>query len=826
MMRGQHRFPLRARVDALARDRAALLQTGPRTDRRRLIHTHARLARRAAVTCLLAMGTLLATASLAHAQVSAESELTFPPAVTVGNLGYSASLTLINANTGDDGPETNTVCNEGDPAPCDGGIEVVPSCGQQFVGVCTPTGSDPGVFDLGATGTGRAGTECAAMIFDVLEIGDAAGTLRIVPQGGGHVQLPGSRAQCTIDLGFNVLRLPAADADPVMDGVQTIQTSRHSVRSTFGSAFATASSRTTVLPGAPVDPPPPGTGNLVGSVTDLPGAPQPGAPVQACPVPLAAQPCLVTQSDADGRFGLLAIPPGSYELIANPAAGDAAHAPATAVRAEVVDGQTTFRAVVLRDAGAVPAGSSVDSAFAISPGGIPAVRWTDPIALRTTACAGGSVQYAVAVRDVVLSSGPMARGAITGTPPNAVASYTATAPPTNPVFGIATITFTVAGCADNTPIVFNIYIDPSGTVITARDRLPIAGATVRLLRSDAAAGPFSYVPDGSAIMSPSNRRTPDITNADGVFGWDVLAGFYVVHASKAGCGPTTGNYPRAFPGTSAGSLPGSYPGESPATTPVLQIPPPALNLEIRLDCGGPKAEPSTTVLTFPATTVGATSSPQTFTIANAGAERLHLELPLVPTTGRAVDFNVASDCPAAMDPGATCTATVRFEPKAPTGETRSSKLVLAGDSDGPTSSVTLTTTPPPVAPPPGPPPPSPSPAPAKFAAGCVQTITRVSRTRYIAFACRLSVVGSARLLRISRCRLGRTRLSPFAGVQSRTVRLVRGRATVRLRLSRSDARRVRRSGRRGVRVAVRAQALGSTRQVLVSQTKWTRLRRA
>ena len=39
----------------------------------------------------------------------------------------------------------------------------------------------------------------------------------------------------------------------------------------------------------------------------------------------------------------------------------------------------------------------------------------------------------------------------------------------------ATITFTISGCPDNTPIEFNIYIDPSGTVVTERDGLPIEG---------------------------------------------------------------------------------------------------------------------------------------------------------------------------------------------------------------------------------------------------------------------------------------------------------------------------------------------------------------
>ena len=82
---------------------------------------------------------------------------------------------------------------------------------------------------------------------------------------------------------------------------------------------------------------------------------------------------------------------------------------------------------------------------------------------------------------------------------------------------------------------FGIYIDPSGVV---RD---MAGTrsrarTVTLFRSASAAGPFFPVPDGSAVMSPANRSNPDTsTGSDGRFGWDVVAGFYVVTASRDGC---------------------------------------------------------------------------------------------------------------------------------------------------------------------------------------------------------------------------------------------------------------------------------------------------
>lgn len=56
-----------------------------------------------------------------------------------------------------------------------------------------------------------------------------------------------------------------------------------------------------------------------------------------------------------------------------------------------------------------------------------------------------------------------------------------------------------------------------------------------LLQSDSATGPFAVVPDGSAAMSPMNRKNPDVTDSGGRFGWDVIAGYYKVRAEKSGC---------------------------------------------------------------------------------------------------------------------------------------------------------------------------------------------------------------------------------------------------------------------------------------------------
>lgn len=70
-------------------------------------------------------------------------------------------------------------------------------------------------------------------------------------------------------------------------------------------------------------------------------------------------------------------------------------------------------------------------------------------------------------------------------------------------------------------------------------------------------------------MAPANRTNPDLTDVNGHFGWDVIAGFYKVRAEKAGC---------------------TDPNNSQVTfveTQVYEIPPPVTDIDLRLDCGEP-----------------------------------------------------------------------------------------------------------------------------------------------------------------------------------------------------------------------------------------------
>lgn len=111
----------------------------------------------------------------------------------------------------------------------------------------------------------------------------------------------------------------------------------------------------------------------------------------------------------------------------------------------------------------------------------------------------------------------------------------------------------------------NLYIDPSGNVYNANGNR-ILGSLVTLYRSDSPLGPFEVVPNGSAIMSPTNRLNPMYSDETGHFGWDTVPGFYIVRAAKPGCTDTVHT-------------------DRPYTqTRVLPVPPPVMDLDLRLDC--------------------------------------------------------------------------------------------------------------------------------------------------------------------------------------------------------------------------------------------------
>lgn len=280
-----------------------------------------------------------------------------------------------------------------------------------------------------------------------------------------------------------------------------------------------------------------------------PGTPAGGAFLQACPTPLDT-PCRNASANAAGFYSFNNLPDSTsgggavdhdWNIVVYPPSGSGlgvgSAGPIPVAGSDVFD-----QDIVLHGPIAPPAGTSVNNA---PPGMIPVVVVGQPVHLVTTGCDGGNATYTVTGTYGGSTSGSMVEGPAGTYTADFVLTFT----------GPAHVTIVIDGCPT---IEFDIYIDPSGFVRNPAGQ-PVEGATVTLLRADDPAGPFVVVPDGSAIMSPANRTNPDLTDATGHFGWDVLAGYYLVRAEKADCGPAV-------------------------ESAVLTIPPPVTDLLLVLDC--------------------------------------------------------------------------------------------------------------------------------------------------------------------------------------------------------------------------------------------------
>jgi len=288
-----------------------------------------------------------------------------------------------------------------------------------------------------------------------------------------------------------------------------------------------------------------------------------GALVQACFAVVPAPPCQVTTTNSFGDYLFAGLPGGgNYFVTAFPPAGVTKVGPRTIGALFMPGGGSDLvdQDIKLIPSRPVPPDVTIETPFQAGDG-TPAIASTTGATFRQVgACAGGSGTWTIDQ-----NGAPVAQGFMTETAPG---KYKGTIPPLPGRNGRATMNITIdcPGVGDKDDD-FDIYIDPSGIVLDQNDD-PIEGATVTLYRSDSSAGPFEQVPDGSAVMSPSNRTNPDTTGPEGVFHWDVIAGYYKVRAEKAGC-HNPANAAQAF-----------------VETAVLTIPPPALGLELTLECGG------------------------------------------------------------------------------------------------------------------------------------------------------------------------------------------------------------------------------------------------
>lgn len=318
-------------------------------------------------------------------------------------------------------------------------------------------------------------------------------------------------------------------------------------------------------------------GGITGTVfvgNTSPGNRLGGAAVQACLD--SGGGCRTTFADGDGFYRIRGLPAGNYFVSAFPPAGSNAIPTKRSINTVVDSDETGGQDVILR-APQPPPSTIVfkgSGSRGTTSSGTPIVHWNQPFVIEFYADdtgwdVSGTIDYPGDSSGPIPLPGPGAPrpDPRPGTPNGGYFDFPVE--PLAPNHGPAIITITADrdGPGGDPPadVPFPIYIDPSGYIRTT-DGAPLPGATATLYRSDFQSGPFTVVPDGSAIMSPSNRKNPDTSDDRGYFGWDVIAGYYKVRVEKSGC---------HAPGAPATPF---------VETGVMEIPPPVTNLDIRLEC--------------------------------------------------------------------------------------------------------------------------------------------------------------------------------------------------------------------------------------------------
>lgn len=304
-----------------------------------------------------------------------------------------------------------------------------------------------------------------------------------------------------------------------------------------------------------------GGGSISGNVL-ADGSPVSDALVQVCTTQGA---CAITTTNSSGSYKAFNLVSSTYTVTAFPPAGSNLNK-ASVSGLTLTTGQNLIAPdLILRDSSGPPPGTSITNR-GTGGDGAPIVYWNETLTLTTQGCSGGSASYSILQNGSIIRSGSLTE--------TTLGTYSAQIAPLYPLHGNAQIDIQIECPNGSTEVItFNIYIDPSGWVRNV-DGTPIVGATVTLYRADLFAGPFQMVTDGSAIMSPTNRHNPDLTDTAGHFGWDVIAGYYKVRAEKDGCYSV------------------ANPAQSYAESAVLTIPPAVFDLDLRLNC---PATPTPTV---------------------------------------------------------------------------------------------------------------------------------------------------------------------------------------------------------------------------------------
>jgi Nidogen-like/Carboxypeptidase regulatory-like domain len=248
-----------------------------------------------------------------------------------------------------------------------------------------------------------------------------------------------------------------------------------------------------------------------------------------------------TQTNGAGDYAFSAVQTGTYQVTVFPiddlvGAGVTVNvlAPTVSVPVTIAPDITLRAPVGIESDPNISVGASGgDTNY--SDDGVPIVYYGDPFALTLAnqCLSATSATYSVTV------GGHVHTGTLTEGP---AGTYHATVPALYPWHGDGVVGYSIT-CSNPFESVnssFDIYLDPSGVVVDQYGA-PVAGATVTILRSDSEGGTFVAVPDGSAILSPSNRNNPSLTDSDGRFSWDVAPGWYEVRVALAGSTTVTTN---------------------------------------------------------------------------------------------------------------------------------------------------------------------------------------------------------------------------------------------------------------------------------------------
>ena len=272
-------------------------------------------------------------------------------------------------------------------------------------------------------------------------------------------------------------------------------------------------------------------GVIKGTVTNQSSAAVPGAVVSIC-----GNECYEAVTNGSGEYSATVPSPETYTIEISPPAG---YEWVEAGPLILPAGGTLIENLTLETPTPPPAGTNVAGVSQVEYNGhqFPIVDWESPAPITTQACVGGTVQATVSGEEAGTHN-PLTKGPIALTEnPASSGTFTGTLPLLKPIDGVGTVAIKVSGCGPPSTVEFTIYIDPSGTVVDGDDaNAPLSGATVMLLAGPKLTGPFTAVPNGSAVMSPGNRVNPGLTDASGEFGWDTTPGFYEVEASETGCG--------------------------------------------------------------------------------------------------------------------------------------------------------------------------------------------------------------------------------------------------------------------------------------------------